>query len=523
MMRVQRTVCYFVLLLFFVFISVSFLPQLKNTNNNNGSGFAKKPPTSTVNTAKKADPSEEKYLSWFPHSDFPEQQESFRNALRLAIETNRTIIAPMLRINKIYTWLPFEKLALRYEAQDKTALRKACAENEKNWRTELEPCETIDDWTEIPWSSIMDLELMKKDFGVRIIERTQGHGWGVEESALGGNIHPDDVTVVDVMSFKENGTDWEHADASNDIPQNNAAGANLMGFLKAKKSESADLTQPLKYVFSLEQLLAVDTKILQFGALNTAARYQTDPSPIQQELRKSMMKTHFVTPDQLDTLTQQSERITDALGGKFQYSTLILNIAKLVALDARAGTIQHAGGNGKIKEVTSIEEIDKNARAELMKAVVLEIFGDIPINQAVSSAMPIKPSKLATILQRPASNAPNDRRELLDACVDYHKNIEQRYPVYYLMNDMGLAPETRPDIFGPLLKSFPCVFSRFDMLSWGIQTDHWSDGQSGFADSVDYEKLLQPMLDILITRKAYSFFEIPTTPLTRFLNWGVKS
>jgi hypothetical protein len=203
----------------------------------------------------------------------------------------------------------------------------------------------------------------------------------------------------------------------------------------------------------------------------------------------------------LDTLTQQSERIVEALGGKFQYSTLILNIAKLVALDARAGTIQHAGSNGKFKEVTSIDQVEKSARTEMMKAVVLEIFGDIPINQAVSAAMPIKPSKLATLLQRPSSNEPNDRRALLDACVDYHKNIEQRYPIYYLMNDMNIAPETRPDIFGPLLKSFPCVFSRFDMLSWGLQTDHWSDGQPGFDDSVDYEKLLQPLLDILITRK----------------------
>ncbi|KAG1249125.1 hypothetical protein G6F68_013505 [Rhizopus microsporus] len=118
----------------------------------------------------------------------------------------------MLRINNIYPWMPFEDLARRYEAQDKRILSRLCATNEKNWRTQLEPCETINEWTEIPWSSVMDLESIKRDFGVRIIERTQGHGWGVDESALGGNIDPEDVTIVDVMSFKENGTNWEHVD-----------------------------------------------------------------------------------------------------------------------------------------------------------------------------------------------------------------------------------------------------------------------------------------------------------------------
>ena len=113
------------------------------------------------------------YQADHSNSDFPEQQECFRNGIRLALETNRTIIAPMLRINKSYPWMPFEDLAKRYEAQDKKILRSLCSSNQRNWRTELEPCETIDEWTEIPWSSIMDLEAIKKDYGVRIIEHVE--------------------------------------------------------------------------------------------------------------------------------------------------------------------------------------------------------------------------------------------------------------------------------------------------------------------------------------------------------------
>ncbi|CEP09584.1 hypothetical protein [Parasitella parasitica] len=535
MIRVQRLIYYIVILAFFAFISIVVFPYLKESNATSpaNTAFNKEQGRTTTSAPKKkvSDPNQERYLSWFPHSDFPEQQESFRNALRLALETKRTIIAPMLRINKIYPWMPFEDLAKRYEAQEKTTLQKTCDAHQTNWQTALEPCESIHDWIEIPWSSIMDLDVIQREYGIRIIERTTGHGWGVHESALGGQIDPEDVAVVDVMSFKENGTDWEHVDPAEEALKQKPSRFSswLQSHLKPKQTEK--LTQPLKYVLNVDQLHAIDAKIIQFGALNSAARYQTTPSEIQQELRKALMKTRFIVPDQMARLTAQSAKIIDTLGGKFQYSTLILNLSKLVAMDARAGTIQHLAVDGLKKEdedrvvangPSTMEDLDLKARKELMEAVVLEIFGDIPINQAVSAAMPIKPSKLADVL-RLSANQPRDRRQLLDACIDYHKNVEQRYPVYYLMNDMGVAPETRPDIFGPLLDMFPCVFSKQDMLNWGIQTDSWALGQPELNDlSVDYEKLLQPLLDILIAGKGYSFFEIPTTPLTRFLNWSPK-
>jgi hypothetical protein len=431
------------------------------------------------------------------NSGFPEQHESFRNGLRLAIETNRTIIAPMLRINPSYMWMPFEQLAKGYEAQDKPMLRKACEKGESNWRTALQPCNTIDEWTEIPWSSIMNLEILKKEYGVRIIER-QGHGWGVDESALEDHVDPDDVTVVDVMSFAENGTNWEHADASNDIQQNQFSPMKWIQTLFESKKKTS-LQEPLKNVFSIAQLNAIDTKIVQFGALNSAARYQTTSTPLQQELRKAMMKSRFVTPDRLKQLTDQSNRIIEVLGGKFQYSALILNLTKLVEMDARAAELT-TDVNQQTTGSSSIEQLGEKARQELMDAVVLEVFGDIPINQAISAALPIKPSKLATLLQGSLYDA--DRHQLLEACIDYHKNIETRYPIYYIMNDMGLAPETRPDIFGPLLKMFPCVFSRWDMHQWGVLTDDWATGQPELSDSaVNYEELLQPLMDILIAQK----------------------
>ncbi|CAO3691201.1 unnamed protein product [Rhizopus stolonifer] len=496
MIRAQRILYYFLFVAVSVFLLLSIFPRLKTTQPQ--------PFVNVKSSTKKTNPNQERYLSWFPHSDFPEQQECFRNGIRLALETNRTIIAPLLRINKAYPWMPFEALAKRYEAQDKRSLREACERNQKNWQTELEPCEDLNEWTEIPWSSLMDLEAIKRDFGVRIIERRQGHGWGIHESALDERIEPEDVAIVDVMSFRENGTDWEHVDPAMEALKQKKT--SLFGWIQNLGRSEEILSEPLKYVFHEDQLKELDVKIIQFGALSSAARYATPPSEIQLDLRRSMMRTHFNVPDQLERLSTQANKIVSALGGQFEYSTLILNLAQLVALDARAGTIQYLEVDGKKQPMTStkgIEDLDDQAKKELMDALVLEIFGDIPINQAVSAAMPIKTSKLSSFLKgrKFPIKETSERRQLLEACVDYHKHVEKRYPVYFLISDMDIAPESRPDIFGPLLDMFPCTFSKQDMLNMGIQTENWSNGQVGLLDNVDYEKLLQPLLNILVAGK----------------------
>ncbi|KAI8967432.1 hypothetical protein BDF20DRAFT_982884 [Mycotypha africana] len=541
MIRLQRLVYYTLSIAFFMFISLSLLPYLKTSQTTTSTTVASSSSAaadnlsaqdakSTLNNPKLMS-NEERYLSWFPHSDFPEQQESFRNALRLALETKRTIIAPMLRINKIYTWLPFEALAKRYEAMD---AKELCQRGEKDsvfWQTELEPCDTINDWIEVPWSTIMDLETIKREYGIKIIERTQGHGWGIHETApIKEKILPEDVVVVDVMSFKENGSDWEHVDLAQEALKAARQGSLnrftnwIQSYFATKNSKDAPLTQPLKNVFYADQLNAIDAKIIQFGALNSAARYETTTSDIQKQLRKAMMKNRFLVPDQTKQLTQQADKIVNVLGGKSHFSTLILNMTKIVAMDAKAGVLKNIDPNQELP--TTVDELSDESKTELMEAIVLELFGDIPINQAVSAAMPIKSSRLSNILNSRGKivTDPVDRLELLEACVEYHKNIEKRYPVYYFINDKKIAVESRPDIFGPLLKMFPCTFTQNDMINWGYQSDSYLNGVPHLNDpNVDYEKLFQPLLNILIAQKGYSFFELPTTPLTRFLNWTPKN
>ena len=67
MIRVQRLIYYFLILLFFAFVSITLLPSLKSTTPPSASVYEQVP---VSKTAVKADPNSEKYLSWFPHRYF---------------------------------------------------------------------------------------------------------------------------------------------------------------------------------------------------------------------------------------------------------------------------------------------------------------------------------------------------------------------------------------------------------------------------------------------------------------------
>lgn len=66
MIRVQRLVFYVLFLVFFLFFSLSVFPRLKSTSSSSLSSI-NNPPNVHTPPPKKADPTEEKYLSWFPH------------------------------------------------------------------------------------------------------------------------------------------------------------------------------------------------------------------------------------------------------------------------------------------------------------------------------------------------------------------------------------------------------------------------------------------------------------------------
>ncbi|CAO3644579.1 unnamed protein product [Cunninghamella blakesleeana] len=552
MTQLSRYIYYIIIILFFIVI-LSFLPSYPDYPNEKK---ITKPQTIKPHQGTK-------YLSWFPYGEFTDQHEAFRNGLRLGMELDRTIIVPKLRLGKKpLPWKPFHELAQQYtEQNDKQLLQEKCIENKKTSANEMTSssvndsiCETLNEWTEITWSTLFDLKAISKEFNVNIIERTEGHGWGYDETAieiknkdLVNNDENDendkknkitDVVIVDVMTFPENSTLYDESHIqqqrllSSIEKSKNKWNAILFGNRKKQKS----LHLPLNTILRPLQWEAVKNRqYVQFGSLSSTARYQTQQTKKQIAFRKALNSYLLVTPNQLSDLTKQANQVITTLGGINTFSSLKLDFAKLISLDARinrnllSSTNVNINTNNK-NDLLTMDDLDSQTQKELMDAVVLEVFGDIPINQAVSAAMPVNPtSSLAEILLKQKedvslSSSPIERRKLLDACLDYRSNVEQRYPIYYLFNDYIDSPATRPDVYGPLLSFFPCLFTKEDFKQWDLlDMTHWIHQYPALNDpSVNYETILNPILDILISGQGYSFFEVPQTPLSRYMGWQRK-
>ncbi|KAI7870517.1 hypothetical protein BDF14DRAFT_1879110 [Spinellus fusiger] len=448
----------------------------------------------------------EKYLSWFPQGDFARQHRAFRNAMRIGYATKRTVIAPMLRLGRYHDWAPFESAARQYIAQDKRLLQQLCETREpanELWRIELEPCDTLHEWTEVPWSSIFDLEPFKTEFNITVIERLNGHGWGVDESVL-GRVPAEEVMWADPLSFENNGTEWDPVTKMPTVKPN--------WIQRTFSRKPLNMKKQLNRVMKPYQINAITERLIQFGDISSSGRFQTRGTPGQTALRRAMMKYLFLTPDRLEGLTSEAKKVVDTLGGPYGFNSLHLSLNKLVAKDDRFNT--------RSFEAT-MDDLNTWERQELMNSVLLELVGDIPIDQAVAAAMPIHPSSLSEIVSHGQTLQIAGRRSLLDACIKYRESTDPHYPIHYLVNDVG-DPEQYPTLFQPLFDLFPCTFSLSEISQWRITNMTWTYDHSELDDKVDYRLMFQPILDILVASKGYSFFEMPETPLTRLIAWQPK-
>ncbi|CAO3637125.1 unnamed protein product [Mucor hiemalis] len=393
---------------------------------------------------------------------------------------------------------------------------------------------------------LFNLDAVRNQFKIRIHERKASHGWGIRDSLISQlDLNEKDVVVLDPTSFPSNGSDWENFDQLKQKVQNQSK-SNLMDRFFAKtpatdgltieERESLKLTTALKNIVNAEHLMQMDQRYIQFGSLVYGLRFQTSISKQQSALQKALRSNVFVSPNQFKPINQVAQEIIKTLGDN--YSVIHMDFQKLAMIELinqRAmkkekaeieGTkytdnIQTAHKNGipfTSKEL--IDQIDPDTQSELMSALIRELHGDMPINQALSAAMPLHEDSLLNDLLAKTDSIKSSRRSLLAACIQYRKEEDEKYPIYYLTNDVYDDIVAHPELFKPLMDSFPCTFTKNDMYEWGIVQSNWATQIDILKEqNVDYELILSQIVEILIARKGYSFFEVPTTKLTRLLSW----
>lgn len=457
-------------------------------------------------------------------SDFAIQHEAVRNAFRIALETNRTLILPQLRLGtKDIPWAPFPLLQNYYGSQDKNLLKQLCSQGRKSWQTELQPCRDLNSWVEVPWSTLFDLTPLTKKFKIRIIERTEGHGWGINEpSLLHLQLKDSDITILDPNSFPSNGSDWNSAQKLDQQRVMSNKNFNFFsGFNRNKPTteyeESLKLKGPLKNLVTAKQLGEIKEKYIQFGTLVYGLRFETSKTKQQITMAKALKTNTFVTPNQLEKLNDITQSIVHTLGGTSKFNMIHMNIETItkielqnqIMLKKEAAEIEGKKFVNKIvqfypdgspySKLDLLIQLDNQTQTDLMASLVRELHGDMPINQAISAVLPFKESILKKLmLTKPI----RDRKALLDACVDYKKKHDSRYPIYYLQNDVYSDITQHPELFNPLLKIFPCTFTINDICNWGVVERKWAEGIFEKMDhDVDYELILSQVLEILIARK----------------------
>ncbi|CAO3596725.1 unnamed protein product [Absidia cylindrospora] len=467
---------------------------------------------------------------------------SFRNGLKLALDTNRTLILPYLRLSKTSDeWVPFYEMAKRYQTQDKTKLYSLCnsavnipysvnEEATNGLPLDISYCQHLDSWTDIPWSVLFDLSFLARH-SVRVVERRtldwrNGGGWVNDDI--------DSLMIMDPLTFWENGTNF---DTHENQPQQQPLSASesktrhwwhwIKSTFHQQERHLSHHRLPLAHRFvSSLSLQKLDARLIQFGSLAQNSVILTSKSDEEVRLMDNVAKR--MVPNRLLSLKLAADNIVDMLGGSQGFTSFHLHLKTLIQ---REVSLLQAGNELLMDEPDTATnatlspdnndgfQLDSDTFLEMMNAIVFELLGDIPINQAVSVALPIQPSRLQDYLTNNKNNDDNDGSQLLDACVDYRKSVDRRYPVvYFVTDDMDISDRAS---LAPLLKFFPCLFTRNDLWKLNPVQPRWTsslDNGVGMDDKlVDYDELLGPFLDILVADESYSLLEMPLTPLSTFI------
>lgn len=209
----------------------------------------------------------------FDISGFHSQLVAFENAIMMAYYTNRTLLAPMLRLGASFDFAPFDGLRHSYLTQD--------VNNQEA--------------TLIPWSSLFDLQPLLNNYNVRILEKTEGPSDGISDTYLGANPSPD---MIHFVNSSQELRSWKLYDNENN--------ASPLGAYKEK--------------WTLQQVRNIDKPLLYFGSMFGRGRVMATVPEHQVFQRFLRQQFKIIHPG----LKETADRIIEVLGGPSQYVGLQL-------------------------------------------------------------------------------------------------------------------------------------------------------------------------------------------------------
>ncbi|KAI9318996.1 hypothetical protein BX666DRAFT_1413560 [Dichotomocladium elegans] len=428
-------------------------------------------------------------------SDFAEQYKALRTAARLAYETNRTLVAPPFRLVSHHI--------LDGSSDGKSLVGTSV---DASMTSEMEEKGA---WIDIPWSNLMDFERPRADFGIRIVDQTD-HKWT-------GPI------------------EWVHLSRSG-APASTLTLRNWFQrpFLRYSNHKQRNSDPKPTRLRQLQDLVGMSGRYVHCGILAASVfKHQLLVAEKQQVLQEALNRYLLLRPDRFAPLTTAADGMVRTLGGAGRFTSLTIHLAKYIGSGSNGGSNKRQQQPQTSTALLVITVADEHVLVRAMTDIILDVFSSIPIDQGVAAGLPIKDPLLSTLSRIPPwlATDPGSRRQLLQACIKYQDEVNQRYPIFFLTTtDLDLT--SYPRIYRPLLESFPCIFTKSDMYHWGDVDSLWwqaaqsiasiqeygEEGRENTSDLIDLEAVLAPIVDVMVSGRGYSHLEIPSSSLSSIIS-----
>ncbi|GBB94011.1 hypothetical protein RclHR1_22720001 [Rhizophagus clarus] len=190
--------------------------------------------------------SEEKFLTYLPHSGFHNQHDAFINAIMLSYLTNRTLIMPPILTNYYPPWSTFHSL---YNALNKSVIAKkyrkehCYIKNDGNGENIDNFCDNnkyskYDNFTMLNWDQLFDLSELKKH--VKMVDR--GYDFSLDNLISDFNVGENDTYLF----IEDKRFEFEFFDNDNSTRQ---------------------IHEDFEKKFLISDLIKIDKKLLHFASL----------------------------------------------------------------------------------------------------------------------------------------------------------------------------------------------------------------------------------------------------------------
>lgn len=378
-------------------------------------------------------------------NDFFQQWDAIRAGARLAYESNRTLLVPPLHLS-------------------------------------IENDPKSQQWIQIPWSKIYDLQRIKDKHGITMMDE---HNESIPPAQL-----------VQQMQ-KQSSETW-----SNRLRQwlfqtsSQQALASSSNHFEDDNTIATTGLSPLQIPHLQDFVALKDLQHVRFGQGMSFLVFRREYlSAEQRELDHALHSDLLLRPDGFQPIMLAANQIIQALGGSRHYDGLHIRFAEYNNMTMSDDEEDNEEDDG---EDDGIELLQSDNEISLNDDVILELTSGLPINLAVSAALPVQEStRLAAVLNQ----ATPSKESLLSACIDYRRNTDNRFPVFYLVTDID--PADQPDLFAPFHRLFPCIFTKYDLrhhLNVDIPSliDPYISARGNATTKDDILALLQPIVDIIV-------------------------